>query len=104
MDFANLSFLVGVLAAGLAKRYLVKDAGAFRDKLLPAIVFAANLVTRLVEGFVSASPAPIAPAILHASVFGGFLAVLKYPAAAFLDSLMSLGVHRTKRWLDVMVK
>ena len=98
MDWAQFTFLIGSGVAVIMKQFWFKDDTRARDKAIPVIVFASNLLARLAQELEPAATVGGAAGMIMFGFIGwGLLDVVKN---AVLDSLLSYGTHRGKRWVD----
>jgi len=94
----------------LIKQLWMKGDTTKRDKLLPIIAFVANFLTRLgadlaggTQTFGLEGSTSLAPAVLLAGFFdSAFGGVLRMIGVAGYDTLLSWGLHRAKRYGDVI--
>jgi hypothetical protein len=107
MDWSNLTFLIGSGVAILMKQFWFRDDTAARDKAIPIIVFVSNLMARLAQEL-GAPGAPVEAGAVEQQMQLAFLSgifgwgVWQMAGTAAVDSLMSYGLHRGKRWMDNM--
>ncbi len=103
MDWTNLTFVGGSVIAILLKQFWLKDDTTKRDKLLPVLIFIGNLSLRIVAGIDAETfglgdmTAESGSDVLYAGISWG---IFRYPLVALVDTVMSMGLHRVKRWRD----
>jgi len=108
MDLTQLTFLVGTIVPALVKYFFLKESTRSRDRLLPVFAFLANLLTRIVQeatgaGNLVGGTAALGGGIALASIWASLWTYVQLPATTLLDTFLSLGLHRAKRWRDAMM-
>jgi len=107
VDWTQFTFVAGTVAAMLIKQFWMRDDTTKRDKLLPIIAFAANLLTRIgtelksgADEVFTLESVSVSTVVFASFWDGGIGSAIKLVGFGAYDTLLSWGVHRAKRYRD----